>query len=1212
MASEKIYIIDESMGEPILADYNLLLDTSINMEDYIEIKEKKLPGVKPSFNNIENAVTKEVCVTGILLHFSQDVADSKLSSILRRTDIEHLYLYADTIIINDKLSFPQAQVTITCRYLIMDEQGTLSTAPEPHAIQYAQGKGGDKRKAGAPGEPAGDVNLICDVLDKRRPADVNIFFMNGANGQNGEMGDLKEPAKRGKALSWTNIEKAVLDHDLIKGTTGNWKWGDFDKNKKDKIYHATIKTFNYSHPIPHIEQKLGDDSSVNQDNGKDAIASGPGGNGGRAGNLNLLVYNEPGEKKFGWESKGGEGGKSVKVAPGKKATNSTYYHLELSAYHLDAKYAFINGLDFKNENQPFCKVTKDIIAVDGKEAPANPDGERGDEGNMTGLDSDKYDWVCPVLLETMLGFAKTNYREGRRQRAKWILDHYTRGAELMAEPLKEDIQMAALLRELELYQRKLAQNLDFYGYPPGWIPKLSALTNLNILIASKRDLAQLIYFADDLLERDDARSEEKKKIEWTADEMKKGIKSAQADINAAFEALPRIKNEIYTLESQVSVQLTAIRNLKDQILQEVQDEAKRQALFTGSFEILAGICTLIPVGQPYLGQLGGGIMERISNIDIYSPNPLNEAFSFAGGLSGEVGRFVKDNEAKLKAKANSDLSKEIDKGTKELSDFKTQAEDAKLELQQATDAINDKFAPQEVALLREQIRIIRNSGTGSANPYNMQDDYGDILADIAEMKTTVEESKYIAEEQKKTLQAKLDQIATDKKALAAKLKVRKATRDRREKNIETAGKVIKGFTDGISGISSGIQKLMVEFDEDDPAVQKKMESIKKSKYKKDFEIIYDKIADINKLKLPLVEKLLRFEQSISSAVQRINNNLVQWSVLSDQRILSIQYGLMPATRASLKRMKQESWDLLMLECYYFTKSYQYRFLKKIDPVGQGMEKFLKDVKNLIKAEKPGEMNDAAYQKIFDLVLASQFKALAADLLVNVQSGAGKVYVYHSVPVIKKSDKNADGESILDRLNTYGQVNFRLEDIKSSKHGTDDWMHYRIKKIVFERIEVKGDENASFDFGIRHSGDSYIRAANKKIYYFTSRTSQSVDKEESKLTTDTPEGKPKDSEYQEVDLDLRVQSWGASYNGTDRNKPDKGLTNATESDEDEQLLDKLLSDFKLKDDYDKANKPYKSHYPGGSSELTLMIYDNSATWDYTIEELAFKVEYEVLN
>jgi hypothetical protein len=61
----------------------------------------------------------------------------------------------------------------------------------------------------------------------------------------------------------------------------------------------------------------------------------------------------------------------------------------------------------------------------------------------------------------------------------------------------------------------------------------------------------------------------------------------------------------------------------------------------------------------------------------------------------------------------------------------------------------------------------------------------------------------------------------------------------------------------------------------------------------------------------------------------------------------------------------------------------------------------------------------------------------------------------------------------------------------------------------------------------------------------------------------------------------------------------------------RLLNKLLTDIELKNDYDAANKPYKDHYPGGSSELTLLIDDDSETLDFTIEELEFKVIYEVL-
>ncbi|WP_448701016.1 hypothetical protein ACFGVR_02915 [Mucilaginibacter sp. AW1-3] len=1196
MSSEKIYIIDEADQE-IVPGYDLLQDTSFNMEDTIEITEKKLPGQKVSFNNIADKETKEVTVTGLVLNFSQDTTESKLHAILGRTDIEHLYLYADTIIIDDKLSFPQANITISCRHLIIDEQGTLSTTPEQNAQPYAVGNGGDNRKAGAAGEAAGNITLLCHTIENKRATNDAVFLLNGAKGQNGEMGALKKLSpKNDYPLAWSDIEKAAMSFDVIKGTTANWYWPDIDQNKKDKIYYAKIESINYVYSMPFKKHSCGDDKLANQDSGADAIASGAGGNGGAGGKIGFLKFNSTG-KKVSWETKGGEEGKSIKIEGGKKAKDSTYYHISIRIYHTGLEYEAVRLLDFKKEFLPKSSIDKELRPVDGKDAKG-PDGQKGADGGQETLPETKYSWLQPILLETMLGYAKANFRNGERRKAKWILDHYNNAIKQLPAGLQQDMRMASLIRETGLYMRRLDQNLDFYGYPPGWIPKLSALSNLNIIVESRRELAQLLYFANRLLKQDTANKLTVKDLDWTVKELKKGIKTAQVDITEAFANIKDVKDQIYAVEGQVTDRLRELRDLKKKILLEIEDKARAQALFTGSFEILAGVCSLIPVGQPYLGQLGGGIMKQISKIDIDAENPVKEGLSFAGKLSGEVGGFMEKNQSKISNSANSALTKEIDKGTKELNAFTGQTETAEAELREAEKALGDKFTQQEISLLREKIRLVQNANINDVS----SNDYGEIVGSLDELQQTVKAAKDITTGQKQKLEEKLAQLKTDKKTLADKLKTRKAEKEKREKNIETAGKVIKGLTEGITGISSGIQKMMVEFDENDPAVQKKMEAIKNSKYKQEFESINNKIADINKVKLPLVEKLLHLEQKISDGVQRINSNLVQWSVLSDQLVTSVQYGLQPATRISLKRIVQDSWDLLMMECYYLTKSYQYRFLKRIDPVQHGLQKLLEDIEKFLEGKNKADMTEDDYKKMFDTILKGQFKRLAFDLLVNKQAGMGSIDVRESKPVIDGDEKNRDGQNILESLNTYRRVNFRLDDITSSKQATDSWRHYRIVNITFTHIKVKADNpdklNAAFDFGIRHSGDSIIRAANNTLYYFTSRSNQQ------KLI-------PKNEKNISQQIDLQVQSWNASYNGADRNEPNKGLTNAVESVEDDELLNKLLEDFDLKQKYDDEGKPYKSHYPGGNANLTLIIYDDAKKLNYKIEEIGFKVVYEVL-
>lgn len=1204
MAAEKVLVIDEAIDQEIEPGYNPLLDASVNMEDLIEIKEKKLPGKKARFNNRADVETREVHVTGLVLHFSQDLSGSKLKSLLGRTDMEFLYLYADTIILGDKLSFPQTNVTLACRYLLIEAQGTLSTTPEPHAQPFAIGSGGDSRKAGAAGEQAGNLTLLCRTIENKHPADGPVFFLNGGKGQNGEMGGLKPVSPNGNyPLSWSSIEKKVIENDPIEGSASNWAWPDFTGIAKDKIYYASIEPTNFMWgPSDHrryLKTSIGDQNLPNQDNGADAIASGAGGDGGGGGTVSYLEF-ETKEKKTGWELKGGDEGISTRIEGGKAAKSSSYYHIFLRAFHKDINYEWNKG--DKDSFKPKVWYTNTLTSRDGA-AAQGPNGKKGGEGKAEKIPADKNSWLHPVLLETMLQYAKTTFRDGERQKAKWILDHYSGAIKTMPAILKEEMRTAALVREVEFYKRRLDQNLDYYGYPPGWIPRLSVLSNLQVIKESRRDLAQLLYFANRMLKEDEKNTVNVKDLEWTINELRKGLKNAQADISTAFTELPAVQNSIFTLEGEIRDQLTALRSLKAKILREIEDQARAQALFTGSFEILAGVCALVPVGQPYVGQLGGGILKQISKIDINSENPLKEGLNFTSGLSKEVGSFIDKNKDKLKGDLTSGLTKEIDKGTKELNAYSDQVEGTTAALKEAETALTTTFREQEMALLREKIKVVR--GINSGGFFSAAEDYADIIADLDGMQQSISSARDITQEQKQELEGKLKKLKTDKAALAAKLKARKAEKAGREKSIETAGKVIKGFTDGISGIAGGIQTMMVEFDENDPEVQAKMEKIKGSKYSKEFETIYTQIAEINRKKLPLTEQLLRLEQMISAGVQRINNNLVQWSVLNDQRVQQVQYGLLPATRAYLKRIVQESWDLLMVECYYMTKSYQYRFIEKINTIQKGLKEMLTDIEKFRNGKDPREMTEEEYRKLFDTVLKSQFKTLAYELLVKLQGGSAKPREDISAPVITADDKNAEGQPILERLNTYGTVNFRLEDIKSSKHGTNAWYHYRIIGISFTDISVTADDpNVAFDFGIRHSGDSIIRATDGKLYYFTSRSSRKDSPKKNLLKGKQP-GALHDS------IDLQVQSWNASYNGSQRETANKGLTNSTDSNLDEQLLHEFLAGFDLDKEYDSKNKPYKDHYPGATSLLTLQFYDNPENRNFQVTKLSFTVKYEVL-
>lgn len=1197
MAAERVRLIDESL-EPVKKGTNPLLSlTRDEMENYISIRTKGIPGKRPVFNQIKNKATKEVMVTGLVLHFSQDVSKSKLKSLLGNNDVERLFLYADTIIVNRELKFPQCDVTIGCRLLIIEEEGQINTTPKANAQPYATGGSKTKPKAGADGHRAGNITLLCDTIENKRKA-APAFILDGGAGQNGQMGDWYEKHRnKSVPVAWSTIEDKAISNTLIKGGRKGWDWPDFKGIEKEKIYHAKVWSINLARMDPEKRYRdyyAGNSKLPNQDNGPDAIASGAGGDGGDAGDLIVLDHKKVG-KAVSSRQKGGPKGTSQKIEARRPAAKSTYYHIELWVYHKDLNYTGNKGrLNLK----PKVWVTKKLPAEYGLPAKGK-DGKKGNDGFKLVPQENQQYWLRPVLLEAMLGYAKTHFRDGERNKAQWILDHYVDAISSLPKAVMEEMHMSSLIREANLYYQRLNQNLDFYGYPPGWIPRLSALSNLKILDDSRRDLAQLIYFANNLLKQDDKNSIEAENLEWAVNELQEGLEAAQSNIVSAFAALPEIKEQLFEVEGKVSKQLAALRALKKKIELEIAEQERAQALFTGAFEIAAGICAMIPVGQPYVGAVGG-ILSQVGKIDINSDNPLGEGLNFASGLSGELATFVNDNKDKISEDANSQLSKDIKSGTKELNKFEDDIKSVKADRAAAEKAVVNKFSAQELAILHERVLTLDGMVNDAQQDFSHTGDYIEILQNLDLLQAEIEASKDLRESQKTTLTQRLQELKTEKKDLAAKLKKQKDQRKNRESNVEKAGKALKGLTEGIGGISSGIQKMMVEFDPESPEVKAKFEKILNSEYKEEFEAIQEAIDDLNAKKLPLVDRLLWFEQRISQGVQRINSSLVQWSVLNDQRVEAVQHGLLPSSRSVLQRMVEESWALLMLECYYVTKSYQYRFLRRIDPIQHGLQQFIEDISNFKEGVDPGSMDTKAFDDLFEKALKSQFTRLGTALLTDTQSGQGVIKTPSSTITITKDDKNANGDSVLEQFNKTGQVDFTFDQIKSGKSGTKNWKFYRIIEIKYTSIKTR-EGSSSFDFGIRHSGRSIVRDQKGTPYFFTSLSSQN--------NLNSPQGGTHS-------FNLQVQSWDGEFNASKRNDATTGGVSTTKvSTENDKMLSKFLTGFGLDAAFDEQDPPYRDYYPSARSTLTLFNYDRpeegQAQNNYGVEELTFEVKYEVL-
>ena len=63
--------------------------------------------------------------------------------------------------------------------------------------------------------------------------------------------------------------------------------------------------------------------------------------------------------------------------------------------------------------------------------------------------------------------------------------------------------------------------------------------------------------------------------------------------------------------------------------------------------------------QPYVGGVGGGLLDNVSKIDIHSDNPLGETFKTISGVATDLKTFVQNNKDQLTEDLTSPLTAKI-------------------------------------------------------------------------------------------------------------------------------------------------------------------------------------------------------------------------------------------------------------------------------------------------------------------------------------------------------------------------------------------------------------------------------------------------------------------------------------------------------------------------------------------------------------------------
>ncbi|WP_044401715.1 hypothetical protein [Lacinutrix sp. Hel_I_90] len=1035
-----------------------------------------------------------------------------------------------------------------------------------------------------------DHILSASLTIKRIPP---LFSLNGAKGQNGQLGDLKPIPKAdqtGDLAHPVTVEKLwerVFDFDFVKGSNKlMWFRPPMNYHNNYPILFVKATIYNVHGLGKKKVVELGNREAENPSNGADAFASGTGGNGGNSGTLH---YSAACCDKAGIDTLPGALGISPVISGGRGMLNYPAFHMEYKFVHNDPDSRTLGGVK-KGETDGYLieNVIKTIDSRHGKDG-VGENGSMGQSGSIKKINKQNNAWIHPFMLERAVQFAKNEFMQGNRHTATWMVDSYRK--ELPEKPdalVNHDIQLADLMNEIRIMNNRLASRLDYFGKPIGWVPRLSTLTNIQLIKFIKRNTVQALFYADTLLSKDISEADVRKQLNFAINHLNEEIKNDRNILANAHKELPKIKDELNAIQRETDKVHTKIRALNDKVTNDVIKDEQEQALFTSALKICSGLCHLIPVGQPFVGQIAGGILDVVGNIDIHSDTPFKEALGVTDSLSSKLGDFINDNKGDLTKSLTADLDKSLTSNQSSIGETQKKADVFTQMLKEHKPTFESAFESKLFKKLKEELATAQQIDSFEKLEFYSSTDYAALMDNINYLKDEIKTMSKASNADKSIIIDDLGKVLASQKTLKKEKEKLEATRDSRTKTLEKAGKVTHAVGESLSKVSQGLQGMMVSVDKDDSKFKEAMTKALSGKYKEEFTLLNTELNELNDKKMPVINRMIKVQQIIDSHSGSIMKKMVQIATFSDQRAQMTAGVLTANTRLYLQKVMEDSRELLLEHVDNLVKSFQYRYLQRVDSQFYQIHQLVKDIRTF---EDKGSTipNRQTFENAYDFALQSQFNALARKLLADMQGFSAPTQDHFTLTIDHKT-KNHNGVSLLSMLNRIGHVDFRLHTLRGgSSKGSDEYFNYRIANIEFQNISVKTAVNdLSFRFGISHSGESVIRnIRDKQYYYFT--TVHAADSADNGISY--------------------TRNWDATFNRADINpaKGENGLTNSKHVVQDEEALTALLTRID-----ENAEIKYREHLPSATSMLSLQIHDNKIEEPFEIEELTLKITYELKN
>jgi hypothetical protein len=1103
--------------------------------DYRTITEQKVYG-QFYFNAKERSCLREVTISGVKLVWDYN-SEPALKQLSDKNDLKRIMIVADSVHIKIPLRFPQSEVLIFARQLVFSARGSIDITPQAKTDRPPKKRvsvGGKLRGIdGIDGSDAGTIVLSVGTLclpDQGNKPTVRIIAR-GADGQPGGDGGLvdeslgrKQPPPR---VTWKMFSNPFFNtpfaaipfgiplisfgmtNALAKFT--NWK-------SKQLAFPAYITKHFETHHVLHLDVKVNMPGGLylrkwgftrgkkeKPPNGSDAYPSGKPGKGGKGGTVVFL-----GKLAFVSRARSddvlsvSESDKPCKIPfstlvdlAGGAAGTSKPMKGQQPALRTPA--SFIKMMIRLDGSGPWYDFTPQNASPSKGKDFAAPRASKGAKGSTPVLKKLPTPYIHEYNAEAMLSYAKDASMAYNRALAGRVVNRYLDALEKVRD--KATPRLEALRAELDTLKQRLNTDVDIYDNQLGWVPHLSVVANRDLFEATAKNAFDSMYLCTKMKDRYETMADNLNCLSATRDECAQQMSNAQKNLAQAQDSYFDMQSQFDDINAQVGALQAEVVTLNNEIKQWAELDAKNKAIYAGIAETLGGAVQLIgagiqmiPVGQPATGLIGGAVQvaggtggKLVSTII-----EGGDFFDAAGQMTEQAAKFIDDNKESI-------ANEVVKRNHKVLNQNLDEAQKKYKEIGKITQALAGEKDLLKEKLKADEVKLPKNISKKDFILFKWDRGMQDILG-----------SEW---DSPKSLQKKFDGHITELEALLDKDKYRETLKtlgQKRKKSAKLADQVadlskmkqdkvkdVKNVLGGLANMKGGIQqglggirKMCMSKEDLAPKIQAQVAKLKGTVYADRFEDLSKKVALLNTEKEEFVRRFERCQMTIDGAMSRINNSMAHMDVIDD-RTLGISGALDHSVYSTLVSLDSEARAMLVEQLYYFAKSYEYRFLQKVDSEFYKLDKFIKKLEKFLKVDASGTkvtLTKDEFQDIYGL-LTARLRKFVKPLIQDLQKRGPLRRARWTIPARQLVDENTfQGINTHDSSGNYQPLVFNFVKCGFGESTTEK---LRIVNLDLKEVEMADPQEAkrsrpTFSMEFEHSGVSVLYDG-KEQYMFRSQT-----------------------------------------------------------------------------------------------------------------------------